>query len=310
VPPLLETAQTEATLEAAAVSVPGTPPAEKPTAGFKTQVAAQAKSSATAAVATTFGSTDAPAQATTATPQAPANVAPQPQLPPQPVSNGKPDNDNASAPSAKPDVTVNAAVPAPSVPASHDHATVTAGAQVTIAPDPGAQAAALAAPLQSTAPTPITTASFTAAPATGAPVPVSGLAVEIAASVQSGKTRFELRLDPADLGRIDVRIDVDRSGQVTSHLTVEKPETLSMLRQDAPQLQQALSDAGLKTSSNGLQFSLRDQSASGQQNWQDNNQSSNAQRLVVSEDTNVSASLAGQSYGRTPSASGGVDITV
>jgi flagellar hook-length control protein FliK len=164
--------------------------------------------------------------------------------------------------------------------------------------------------VQSSAPTLITTASLTAAPATGAPVPVSGLAVEIAASVQSGKTRFELRLDPADLGRIDVRIDIDRSGQVTSHLTVEKPETLSMLRQDAPQLQQALNDAGLKSGSNGLQFSLRDQSASGQQNWQNNNQSSNAQRLVVSEDTNASASLAGQSYGRTASASGGVDIRV
>jgi flagellar hook-length control protein FliK len=82
-----------------------------------------------------------------------------------------------------------------------------------------------------------------------------------------------------------------------------------MLRQDAPQLQQALNDAGLKTGSNGLQFSLRDQS-SGQQNWQNNNQSSNAQRLVVSEDTNVSASLAGQSYGRMPGASGGVDISV
>jgi flagellar hook-length control protein FliK len=139
---------------------------------------------------------------------------------------------------------------------------------------------------------------------------VSGLAVEIAASVQSGKTRFELRLDPADLGRIDVRIDVTRNGQVTSHLTVEKPETLSMLRQDAPQLQQALNDAGLKTSSNGLQFSLRDQSSSGQQNWQDNNQSSNAQRLVVSEDTSISASLAGQTYGRMPGVSGGVDIRV
>jgi len=33
--------------------------------------------------------------------------------------------------------------------------------------------------------------------------------------VKSGNTRFEVRLDPADLGRIDVRIDVDRSGQVT-----------------------------------------------------------------------------------------------
>jgi flagellar hook-length control protein FliK len=138
---------------------------------------------------------------------------------------------------------------------------------------------------------------------------VSGIAVEIAASVQSGKTRFELRLDPADLGRIDVRIDVDRNGQVTSHLTVEKPETLSMLRQDAPQLQQALNDAGLKTENGGLQFSLRDQSASGQ-NDGSNRQNGNSQRLVVSEDTIVPASLAGQSYGRMTSATGGVDIRV
>ena len=79
----------------------------------------------------------------------------------------------------------------------------------------------------------------------------------------SGKSRFEIRLDPAELGRIDVRIDVDRNGQVTSHLTVEKPETLAMLRQDAPQLQRALNDAGLKTGDGGLQFSLRDQSSSG-----------------------------------------------
>ena len=83
-----------------------------------------------------------------------------------------------------------------------------------------------------------------------------------------------------------------------------------MLRQDAPQLQQALNDAGLKTGSNGLQFSLRDQSGSGQQNWQNNQPNGNAQRLVVSEDASVPASLAGQSYGRLPSASGGVDISV
>src|SRR6202030_3117964 len=116
---------------------------------------------------------------------------------------------------------------------------------------------------------------------------VSGIAVEIAANVQNGKTRFEMRLDPAELGRIDVRIDVDRNGQVTSHLTVEKPETLSMLQQDAPQLQQALNDAGLKTSSGGLQFSLRDQSSSGQNS---NHQSGGQpQRLVITAADRVPA---------------------
>ena len=133
--------------------------------------------------------------------------------------------------------------------------------------------------------------------------------MEIAASAKSGKSRFEIRLDPAELGRIDVRIDVDRNGQVTSHLTVERPETLSMLRQDANQLQKALDNAGLSTGNSGLQFSLRDQSQSGQQN--NNGQSNpNAHRLIVSEDDTIPASVAGRSYGRAFGASGGVDIRV
>ncbi|MEI9922409.1 MAG: flagellar hook-length control protein FliK [Bradyrhizobium sp.] len=149
--------------------------------------------------------------------------------------------------------------------------------------------------------------SLTATAATGAAVPLSGLAVQIAASVKSGKSSFEIRLDPAELGRIDVRIDIDSNGQVTSHLTVEKPETLSMLRQDAPQLQRALDDAGLKTGNNGLQFSLRDQS-SGQNSGGDT--SRNAQRLVISDDDTMPASIAGRTYGRSLGSSSGVDIRV
>ena len=113
--------------------------------------------------------------------------------------------------------------------------------------------------------------------------------MEIAASAKSGKTRFEIRLDPAELGRIDVRIDVDRHGQVTSHLTVERPETLSMLRQDANQLQRALDNAGLSTGNGGLQFSLRDQSSQGQNDGSQSNP--NAHRLVVGEEDSVPAAL-------------------
>jgi flagellar hook-length control protein FliK len=144
--------------------------------------------------------------------------------------------------------------------------------------------------------------------ATNAAVPLSGLALEIAVSARSGKSRFDIRLDPADLGRIDVRIDVDRNGQVTSHLTVEKPETLSMLRQDAPQLQRALDDAGLKTGSGGLQFTLRDQSSSGQDNSSETGR--NAQRLVVSDEDAIPAAAAGRTYGRVLGSSSGVDIRV
>lgn len=139
-------------------------------------------------------------------------------------------------------------------------------------------------------------------------VPVNGLAMDIALRAAGGSSRFEIRLDPAELGRIDVRLDVDKHGNVTSHLTVERPATLDMLRNDAPRLQQALEDAGLKTGDGGLQFSLRDQSSSGRQD--DDQPGRASQRLVIAEEDVVPAQIAGRSYGRMLGASGGVDIRV
>jgi flagellar hook-length control protein FliK len=142
-------------------------------------------------------------------------------------------------------------------------------------------------------------------------VPISGLAVEIAARAQTGKNSFEIRLDPPELGRIDVKLDVDRSGNVTSRLVVDKPETLNLLRDSAPQLQRALEDAGLKTGDNGLQFSLRDQNPGGQNQNQNagNSANSNSARIVIpDEDSAPVAAVRG--YGRLISPSGGVDIRV
>ncbi|MEH6951464.1 flagellar hook-length control protein FliK [Nitrobacter sp. NHB1] len=162
--------------------------------------------------------------------------------------------------------------------------------------------------VQSTAATTPVTPQYNVAAAAGAAVPLNGLAVQIAVTALSGKSRFEIRLDPADLGRIDVRLDVDRQGRVTSHLTVDKPETLAMLRQDAPQLQRALQDAGLKTGDGGLQFSLRDQSSQGQTARDDTGR--NARRLIVTEDAIVPAAAAGRNYGRILGSSRGLDIRV
>ena len=137
---------------------------------------------------------------------------------------------------------------------------------------------------------------------------VNGLAADIALRAAGGNSRFEIRLDPADLGRIDVRLDVDKHGNVTSHLTVERPATLDMLRNDAPRLQQALEDAGLKTGDSGLQFSLRDQSSSGRDG--DNGSGRNSQRVVIAEEDTIPAQVAGRTYGRMLGSSSGVDIRI
>jgi flagellar hook-length control protein FliK len=218
---------------------------------------------------------------------------------------GKQETANLAVESAAADAAV--ATPAAS---THDHAVAAAPAEhvVTDAADPSAQALGAIQPQFNSSSALSQTSNLTVTAATNGAVPLSGLAVEIAANVKSGKSSFEIRLDPADLGRIDVRVQIDQNGQITSHLTVEKPETLSMLRQDAPQLQQALNDAGLKTDSGGLQFSLRDQSSSGQNSGNDSNP--NAQRLIITDEDAVPASVAGRSYGRSLGASGGVDIRV
>jgi hypothetical protein len=86
--------------------------------------------------------------------------------------------------------------------------------------------------------------------------PMPRLGVEIAAHARAGHNRFEIRLDPAELGKIDIRLEISRDGQALTHIAVEKPETLDMLRQDARALERALNDAGLDARRGSLSFSL------------------------------------------------------
>ena len=144
--------------------------------------------------------------------------------------------------------------------------------------------------------------------APAATVPIAGLAVEIAGRALPGRNSFEIRLDPPDLGRIDVHLDVDRDGQVTSRLVVEKPETLEALRRDSGDLERAFQQAGLKTSDNGLQFALRDQSFGGRNDGGFTQQ--NPQRLVVPDPQLAPIETVANGYGRMLRPAGGIDISV
>ena len=137
------------------------------------------------------------------------------------------------------------------------------------------------------------------------PVPFGGLAVAIAANAHGGRNRFEIRLDPPELGRIDVRLHFDAKGHVTSHLIVDRSETLDLLRRDAADLERSLQQAGLKTSDNGLQFSLRDQSPGADTDGRGRGPSAH---LVV-PDSEPAADIVMRGYTRTGEGAG-VDIRV
>jgi flagellar hook-length control protein FliK len=86
---------------------------------------------------------------------------------------------------------------------------------------------------------------------------VPQLAFEIARQVAAGQSRFQIRLDPPELGRIDVRLEIDGKNGVHARLTVDKAETLDLLQRDHRSLERALAQAGLDAERTSLEFSLR-----------------------------------------------------
>ncbi|KKB12602.1 hypothetical protein VE25_06705 [Devosia geojensis] len=83
------------------------------------------------------------------------------------------------------------------------------------------------------------------------------IAFEISRQVQQGNTHFQIRLDPPELGRIDVRMEIDHAGNVTARLAVEKAETLDLMQRDQRTLERALAQAGLDGAKTSLEFSLK-----------------------------------------------------
>ncbi|NEU12174.1 flagellar hook-length control protein FliK [Methylobacterium sp. BTF04] len=105
-----------------------------------------------------------------------------------------------------------------------------------------------------------TTTQAASAQASSAPaVPLGAVPMTIGLRSLAGSNHFEIRLDPKELGRIDVNLDIDKEqGTVKAHLVVDRPETLALLQRDAGSLQQALSQAGLDAAADGsINLSLR-----------------------------------------------------
>jgi flagellar hook-length control protein FliK len=80
---------------------------------------------------------------------------------------------------------------------------------------------------------------------------------EIVRKFDGGNTRFELRLDPPELGRVEVRMEVSRDHRVTAVIAADSPQALTELARHARDLEQMLQGAGLELSDSGLSFDLR-----------------------------------------------------
>ncbi|MBL96084.1 MAG: hypothetical protein CMF70_12360 [Magnetovibrio sp.] len=83
------------------------------------------------------------------------------------------------------------------------------------------------------------------------------VSVKIQKALQAGNDRINIQLKPAELGKVDVKMELTHDGRVQAVVTAESKDTLDLLRRDASELQRALQDAGLKTETGDLSFNLK-----------------------------------------------------
>jgi flagellar hook-length control protein FliK len=97
-------------------------------------------------------------------------------------------------------------------------------------------------------------------------LPPGAIPVEIGLRALQGLKEFQIRLDPAELGRVDVKLEIGDDKSVTARVVVDRVETLHLLQRDARTLERAFEQAGLKSSEGGIDITLRDP---GQQSRED-----------------------------------------
>lgn len=132
------------------------------------------------------------------------------------------------------------------------------------------------------------------------------LAQTVAAHAARQDSRFEIKLNPHELGKVDVTMHISSDGTVTAHLRVERPETLDMMLRDQSHLQRALEQSGLNVGSGGLEFSLQQQG----QGW--DRDAAEPVREVAEEEVEDGAAVEAVAAARRYSRAGpaGIDLRI
>jgi flagellar hook-length control protein FliK len=69
-----------------------------------------------------------------------------------------------------------------------------------------------------------------------------------------GAQSVTVRLQPSELGQVQIRVDRTSEGMAHVSITADRPETLQMLQRDEPRLQQTLDQAGVASNGRTVTF--------------------------------------------------------
>lgn len=86
------------------------------------------------------------------------------------------------------------------------------------------------------------------------------LSVQIRKAANTGQSqRFTVRLDPPQLGNVQVELRFAKDKSATAKITAERQETLNLLQKDVVTLQKTLADAGITADTESFSFDLAQQ---------------------------------------------------
>ncbi len=144
--------------------------------------------------------------------------------------------------------------------------------------------------------------------------PHEQVAVHVRKAVDDGHNQITIRLNPTELGRIDVRLEVGRDGTLRASFAAEQAHTLEALRNDSRQLERALQEAGLKPDAGGLNFSMRGDNRENAQAFADMGREQRGRANWRDDDAGNAANAAPATiqanYRAARRAAGGLDLAV
>ncbi|MBU1383293.1 MAG: flagellar hook-length control protein FliK [Alphaproteobacteria bacterium] len=93
--------------------------------------------------------------------------------------------------------------------------------------------------------------------------------------LEGRSTRFEIALRPDDLGRVDVKLDIDAEGRLSARLAFDNPAAATDLRGRTDELRRQLEAAGFELADDAFEFADRDSGSSAFDRGQDTRQGQN-----------------------------------
>ncbi|RZJ45385.1 MAG: flagellar hook-length control protein FliK [Brevundimonas sp.] len=95
------------------------------------------------------------------------------------------------------------------------------------------------------------------------------IAAQILRRLEGRSTRFEMSLTPDELGRIDIKLDIDAEGRLAARLAFDNPAAAADLKGRADELRRQLEQQGFHLAEDAFEFSQRDSGSSAFDRGQD-----------------------------------------